>query len=383
MKPALVFTNDWELFGDGSGDYFELQHKPLRNLLDVFEERGARLSVMAEVGQQWAHRNLAATHAWSGRIADAWEHCLRETVARGHDVQLHLHPQWLGAAWHTDGWQVDMEKWSVGSLTGDELKDVLVDGKQYLESLLRPVRPGYVCHCFRAGGFCVEPSAGVVKALLQADFTCDTSIVKGFRHRRFYDFRDAHSNVMPWPVSMTSLKYRGSEGALLEIPVTSVRQWYGRLAKCRRSNPERPFESEEERAWFKRRREFLKSRYPHSRRPSKGAQDLSSAVRLRIPGLLHGSWKMLDYDNMSVGRFVDSLTRVVSRAAAAARKTKVNHVPIVAIGHTKASHNAEQVSRLLDQLDRHFGADWLSPTLSEAATAWRENLANAKREPRK
>jgi len=52
MKLALILTNDWELFGDGSGDYFEIQHKPLEELLDTVEDHGAKLTVMAEVGQQ-------------------------------------------------------------------------------------------------------------------------------------------------------------------------------------------------------------------------------------------------------------------------------------------------------------------------------------------
>ena len=58
MNLGLIITNDWEVFGDGSGDYFELQHKPLEALLKVVEEYGAKLTVMAEVGQQWAHQTL-------------------------------------------------------------------------------------------------------------------------------------------------------------------------------------------------------------------------------------------------------------------------------------------------------------------------------------
>ena len=60
MKIGLVFINDWELFGDGSGDYFKIQHQPLLELLDTVELHGARLTVMAEVAQQWAYRNLSS-----------------------------------------------------------------------------------------------------------------------------------------------------------------------------------------------------------------------------------------------------------------------------------------------------------------------------------
>ena len=56
MKIGLVFTNDWELFGDGSGDYFEVQHNPLKDLLKVFDKYNAKLSIMAETFQQLKHR---------------------------------------------------------------------------------------------------------------------------------------------------------------------------------------------------------------------------------------------------------------------------------------------------------------------------------------
>ena len=44
MKIGLVLTNDWELFGDGSGDYYELQYKPLEDLLKILKEYEAKIT---------------------------------------------------------------------------------------------------------------------------------------------------------------------------------------------------------------------------------------------------------------------------------------------------------------------------------------------------
>jgi len=77
MKLGLIISNDWELFGDGSGDYFEVQHRPLEALLQTVEDHGAKLTVMAEVAQQWAHQRISPHAPWAREVVEAWESILR------------------------------------------------------------------------------------------------------------------------------------------------------------------------------------------------------------------------------------------------------------------------------------------------------------------
>ena len=44
MKPTiyLVFVDDWELRGNGSGDVRELQFKPMCELTSLYQEFGVR-----------------------------------------------------------------------------------------------------------------------------------------------------------------------------------------------------------------------------------------------------------------------------------------------------------------------------------------------------
>ena len=126
MKLGLIITNDWEVFGHGSGDYFELQHKPLGALLKLIEEYGAKLTVMAEVGQQWAHQSIAEQEPWSREVAASWESMLKDTVRRQFDVQLHLHPQWLNAKYVNKRWKLNLNEWSVGGLAPSTLSAVVL-----------------------------------------------------------------------------------------------------------------------------------------------------------------------------------------------------------------------------------------------------------------
>ncbi len=43
----LLFTDDWELRGDGSGDIERIQFEPMRQLPDMFEKRGMPFPFLA------------------------------------------------------------------------------------------------------------------------------------------------------------------------------------------------------------------------------------------------------------------------------------------------------------------------------------------------
>src|SRR5262245_15530206 len=134
-------------------------------LLGAVHERGAKLTLMTEVGQQFAHQKLAERETWAREIVDAWETILREALTAGHDIQLHLHPQWLDAK-HEDGtWRLNYTKWAISTLPPEEMESILRNGKAYLERLLKPINADYECIAFRAGAYCIQPSATVSESL--------------------------------------------------------------------------------------------------------------------------------------------------------------------------------------------------------------------------
>ena len=94
----VLIEDDWELFGNGLGNVADVQYLPLLFLLRLADQLGLKITFMAEVMQQLAMRG---GRVGSGRNAIAqaglWDECVRMMKERGHDVQLHLHPQWLDA----------------------------------------------------------------------------------------------------------------------------------------------------------------------------------------------------------------------------------------------------------------------------------------------
>jgi hypothetical protein len=103
---------------------------------------------------------------------------LRQTFANGHDVQLHVHPQWH-AARYTDGhWHLPSD-WTLGNHPAPRIRQILHDCKAYLEDLLRPIDASYQCVSFRAGAWALVPGADTLPALIETGIRVDTSVAPG------------------------------------------------------------------------------------------------------------------------------------------------------------------------------------------------------------
>jgi hypothetical protein len=96
-------------------------------------------------------------------------------------------------------------------------------GKTYLETLLQPVDSSYRCIAFRAGNWAMQPSSAAISALLANGIRMDSSVYK-FGKRNYpvtYDYADADSAVLPWPVAHDDICRRDEAGELIEVPIYS------------------------------------------------------------------------------------------------------------------------------------------------------------------
>ncbi len=371
MRIALILTNDWELPGDGSGDFWELQHRPLRQLLQVCQEFAAPLTVMAEVAQQWAHQVHASRFPALREEAQAWEADARQVLQAGGDVQLHLHPQWLDARFdeHRQRWILNCQQWSTGQLSEHRLRSVLKRGKDYLETLLRPVRHDYTCLAFRAGAYCLPPSHPVLSVLEEAGFRCDSSVAPGYRQAPYYDYRAAAQRVAPWYVSRWDVQREARySGQILEIPVATVKDWQSPV--LRRSlglHGGSRVPAREER-WWRAARQWRQAHYPLHQHPHATG---SHATRWRWPRkLLHRSPLLLDYDLLPATHFVNLLERLALSPAARACVDRHGFLPLVVTGHTKNMPNADNLVWILEKLRRRWGNTIEFWTLTQAIQTW-------------
>ncbi len=203
QKLHIMLHDDWEIYGDGTGSPQELMFDPAKRLLDICDKYGAKYTFYAEIGQQY-HMLNASDRRWR-KIAVKWENILKEAVSRGHDVQLHFHPQWMRAELKNGRWKLDFSNWHSGTVRDAMLERWIHDGKQYLEKLLKSVNKNYKVVSFRAGGWMCQPSDGLYKALEKNGIPCDVTVRKGryikYEDGSFIDFRKTVSKYEPWKVN--------------------------------------------------------------------------------------------------------------------------------------------------------------------------------------
>lgn len=155
--------------------------EPARKLLALWDEFGIRATLFADVCSAWRHRECG-----SPEFADRFEAQLRDAVAAGHDVQLHLHSEWLSATRGADSWSFAPRTGSLHDL-GFDREDprgapaLIRRGKRYIEELLGPARPGYRCMAYRAGGWILQPESPLIAALHEAGIRVDASVIPGAR----------------------------------------------------------------------------------------------------------------------------------------------------------------------------------------------------------
>jgi hypothetical protein len=180
MQIRLALTDDWELRGNGSGDIEQIQFRAMRELLGLYDSHGIKSTFNAEVMQQLTFRKLQDLHPQLKPLADAWDEHVRMAYSSGHDIQLHIHPQWSRYSFENNRWRLSGD-WSLLSYKPEASFAMLSAAKQYLEELLKPLNPDYRCVSFRSGSSAIAPSPFVLNQLAQLGLVFDMSIIQGLR----------------------------------------------------------------------------------------------------------------------------------------------------------------------------------------------------------
>lgn len=225
-EKLFILTLDYELYGNGSGDVFRNVVEPTERLLAIARERDVKYTFFFEVVEYWCLKReweSGNRMSYDRDPVAAMEEQIRRAVSEGHDVQLHIHPQWCGAQWRDGQWLVDNSQWRLADYAGD-LADLLRHGKQTLEDIVRQVKPDYECIALRAGGYNAWPSERIVSAMREVGLRVDSSVVPGAIEAGAlsrYDYSGAPRELGSWHVA-DKLETPAVEATdILELPIVS------------------------------------------------------------------------------------------------------------------------------------------------------------------
>ncbi len=192
-------------------------------LMDICERAGAKLTLMVEVCEyMWLKEK--------GRkeIYLLIEQQLKDAVHRGHDVQLHMHPNWLpelGAKYEAGKWEWNWEYASCNEYPGD-LTKLIYRCKSEIEKIVKEVNPSYEVCAFRAGAYRVQPFQRISEALIKNNIICDTSVYCGGKSRaRGYNFTKCQYFNKPYWASTYDPQIEDKFSCkLIELPITVWRK---------------------------------------------------------------------------------------------------------------------------------------------------------------
>lgn len=229
-KIGLILTTDHEVFGNGSGSVTKCMLEPLSEMASIANEFSVPLTIFLDVCEFWAFKETYAQKKLKVDEASLIADQLCNLHMIGHDVQLHLHPQWLRYKQLDGNWHLDYSLWSIAKLNYEDpnepelgLKNILQRGKETLETILKEVNPNYICNSFRAGAWSMQPEADVLRAMREVGLRIDSTVVPGMnRNDGFsqFDFRNAPDKAY-WYVN-DSFSHEVDEG-ILEVPIFSLK----------------------------------------------------------------------------------------------------------------------------------------------------------------
>jgi hypothetical protein len=183
----LALTLDYELYGDGSGNVFRDVIDPTEIILSVLRKYNIKATIFIEIAEYWKLREEWDKGNKMGYIEDPALNMKKQIVnafKEGHDVQLHIHPQWLNAIYDKK-WILD-SNWCMKDIplekvdeSGYDLYSVIKRGKDTLEDWFKPIQNDYQCNIFRAGAFNILPSERILPVLKKLDFVTDSSTYAG------------------------------------------------------------------------------------------------------------------------------------------------------------------------------------------------------------
>ncbi|MGA2748446.1 MAG: hypothetical protein ABSG59_06690 [Verrucomicrobiota bacterium] len=222
----VVLSVDYEIFGNGSGDVLRHVVQPADSMARICREHGAPLTIFfeAEEYHSFVEFRQPLTQALGYDPAQKIADQVAALAAQGHDLQLHLHPEWVGARFQNGQWLLHRDKRTVDDLfdSQEETNRYIASRKKLLEDLLAPSAANRSVTAYRAGAFSAQPGAKLLAALAASGILIDSSVVKGLHGGPAnLDYRQVPSAKGPWRIK-DDVARQAVDGPLWEFPIYSV-----------------------------------------------------------------------------------------------------------------------------------------------------------------
>ena len=313
---SVIFTIDYEIYGNGEGSLKDLVYEPTRQLMELFNRYGAKLVVFAEV----AELEKIAAYASDADIENV-EAQIRLLHRNGHEIALHLHPQWFNAEYKDGYWRLDYSEYNLCGLPKERIILIIKQALAYLRKILDD--PEFKPFSFRAGNWLFQPTEPAAEILAEHGMKVDSSVFKGgLQYKHGLDYRSALKNDHWWTFTH-DVNTPEPNGILTEIPIYTRMVPFWQMVTAKRMGLQKKANSSG--------KTTIKDKFFR----------LLDRARLRHP-------MKFDFCRMTYNELTDVIDTVVHED----EKTPYVFKPVVAIGHSKDLVDFDTVERFLEYLAR-------------------------------
>jgi hypothetical protein len=252
----LIFTLDYEIYGNGHGTLRDLVLDPTWRLAEVFKEFGAPFVIFAEA-VEFAKIEEAQSDPDSADVQAQ----LRELQASGHEIGLHLHPWWANARYEGGRWRLDWSERNISTLGLNRVEAIVSGAIRYLRDALQD--QDFTPFAFRSGLWAMQPTSVIASVLASHGIRVDSSVFKGGRIESLgLDYRPALRNSDIWRFN-DNVNVPDPDGKLWEIPIHTQMVPFWQMLGSKRLKLQKKAQNSNHGTPLPRRwRDFLRFSYP-------------------------------------------------------------------------------------------------------------------------
>jgi hypothetical protein len=214
MRKTVILTFDYEVFlGRNTGTIANCLIKPTNLILETLKANNAKAIFFVDAAWLiFLRKNFPNDF----QLVSSQ---LRNIIALGSSVELHLHPHWRYAYKNGENIAVkSYRNYKLQSLNKKEINELFKESIALLENITRVK----VC-CFRAGGFCIAPFSKIKDAFEAFGIKYDFSVVPGLylKEGKVYDFDFSKAPKFSFYNFQYDVTIPNRDGQFTEIPLST------------------------------------------------------------------------------------------------------------------------------------------------------------------
>lgn len=214
----LYFTFDYELFvNDHPGDIDNCLITPTNELMKMFDRNGVKVTFFIDMAYVYRLVELKSTIPLLTVDYDKLCAQVKDIHKHGHEIALHIHPQWFYAQHDGQNWIMDFDHYKLSDMPLEEANIKFDACVKMLKEMT-----GCEILSFRAGGFSIQEYEGFYDAMKRNGIRNDSSVLFGEKqitHLHSYDY-----SSLKTPVAYrfsTQMLNHDENGCFTEYPIST------------------------------------------------------------------------------------------------------------------------------------------------------------------